>query len=843
MAFAPPSVLTDRFKAAQRHYKRKDPLYALFLLSDLIAQVDADPASYTRWVQLLIQIAEDPRVPSSLPDGPARTLGADALVRLAFRARLYLGDATALAKLAADRRLADRFPIEHALFLSACADRLPPPIIAHHKKAAEVFLAQHRPVRAAAAFFRAHERSAAVRCYEQLLSSRPAPGRPTLGPYERALVHYQLAVLLRIDFEPDSDLFVLRDSRNTPEVHRHSVAAQGILEPLADDFEAQEQPERAIDVYCILIALGRALDRFENVAEGFVGCLRLLKQERLINATLHAYEDFLSACREKDRELALGGQQAREAAEFLDRCGLPWGDPYRQRAADLFEQAAHDPRLDPSRRDSLLLAALSLWNALGDAPRAYAVLRQLGQPPAPRPGTGQPEYAPPTLAATDGQERRARYRTLAAEYERALGLSPADPQATAADPDERTPPRDPAATHAAGHAASHAASQKDPPPSLPNLSDRSGDLPVWDLDLREWEDDGDPALVATALLCDLQRPAVTRRHALRIGLLYDLAGPLSQTPDPVQARHALVEALAGLHTYEALRPLERIFAAASAGLASVGGSGPGQPAPVSAGVAAAVEPPLYPATVAAILRAPQPLTAASPPQTAATAGQKTAATAATAATTGQKTAATARPANPATSATDGAAANAAAADFDPPTSGDDTAAAATAPAPDTPTPAFALAELRRRLIRALPRLPYRRALQLVLRGLCDPDLGVFAASLEALGQGRYIGSVSLLSRLLQDPSSLGRGRPHIPMERQLDVQRVALLALSRTRDLRAYGVLLDTYRSRPEPLRSEAFHLLRSAVSTDANTVRPLLLQAAATNTPESQALRTLIGS
>lgn len=827
MAFAPPSVLTDRFKAAQRHYKRKDPLYALFLLSDLIAQVDADPAAYTRWVELLIQIAEDPRVPSSLPDGSARTLGADALLRLAFRARLYLGDATALAKLAADRRLADRFPIEHALFLSACADRLPPPIIAHQKKAAEVFLAQHRPVRAAAALLKANDRPAAVRCYEQLLSARPAPGRPPLGPYERALVHYQLSVLLMFGYDADSDLFVLRDYRNTPEVHRHSVAAQGILEQLADDFEAQEQPERAIDVYCILIALGRALGRFENVAEGFVGCLRLLKQERLINATLHAYEDFLSACREKDRELALGAQQAREAAEFLDRCGLPWGDPYRQRAADLFEQAAHDPRLDPSRRESLLLSALSLWNALGDVPRAYAVLRQLGQPPAPRQGTGQPEYAPPTLAATDGQERRDRYRTLAAEYERALGLSPADPQATAAYPDEQTPPRDPAATHA----ASHAASLNDPPPSLPNLSDRSGDLPVWDLDLREWEDDGDPALIATALLCDLQRPAVTRRHALRIGLLYDLAGPLSPTPDPVQARHALVEALAGLHTYEALRPLERIFAAASAGLASAGGSGPGQPSPVSAGVAAAVDPPLYPATVAAILRAPQPLTAASPPQTAATAGQKTAPSA--------------KSASPAPSSTKGAAVDPAAIAVDtPPSVRDGAAPDPTAPAVDTtPTPAFALAELRRRLIRALPRLPYRRALQLVLRGLCDPDLGVFAASLEALGQGRYIGSVSLLSRLLQDPSSLGRGRPHIPVERRLDVQRVALLALSRTRDLRAYGVLLDTYRSRPEPLRSEAFHLLRSALSTDANTVHPLLLQATASHTPESQALRTLIGS
>lgn len=748
------SDLKAQLKTSQRLYKAQRYPAALSTLARLLEHVDAPSDLYDRGVKLLLDIVDDPRVAASLPVDSTRQRAMSQLLRAAFFARLYLARSDDLQALADDRRFGEKLPLLSALFLASRDGQPGPPKNTYAFRAAEIFLAHGRLVRAAAAFARAGDRAAADRCYEQLVSSPATAGRPSLGAYERALIHFQLAVHLLVDWDADHELVVYRGDANAVEIHRHAVAAQAILEQLADDFEARMQPERAIDVYCILIALGRALGRFEHVAEGFVGCLRLLKQERLITATLHAYEDFLAYCTERTREHALAGQQAREAAEFLDACGLPWGDHYRARAAEYFEQATEDPRLDASRRESLLLHALSLWNGLGAARKAQAVLARLANE-APTERT--------TLAAHAGNEggRRARYQRLANDYEQVLGPL-------------HTPPAGSTASSSQAAAASY-----DPSPwheAPPSLADRTGELPVWNLDLYEWEDGGDPTIVAAALLCESKRPLLCRRYALRIGLLNALGPPWTDLHDPLQARLQQVDALSGLLTYEALRPLEVIYEAASLSGPFPTPSRENDPAWQTSLVAVD---PSDPAAARALLLAPQP------------------------------------------------------------------------PDPSAPNAAFTIdgllhpharAALRRRIVLGLSRLPYRRALQCVLRGLTDPDVSVFAASLDALSHGRYIGSVSLLCRLLQDPKACGLGGSQLPAASLLDIRRVALVALSRTRDLRAYTVLLDVYRSEPEPLRSEAFHLLRYALASDANLVRPLLLRAAASNTPDTQALRTLVG-
>ena len=758
MAAVSDSELSTLFKAVQQHDKARRFPDAFVRLSLLIDHVDAPGDAYERWVQKLLDLAEDPRVLGSLPTGAGQKSAALGLVRAAFYARLYLGRPEDLDRLRSDRRIVEQLPVESALFLAALPLAAGPPEKSPARQAAQLFAAQGRPVRAAAAWLRARDHAAAIHCYEQLLSSRPAPGREPLGPYEQALVHYQLAVALSIDYDAQEDVVVYRGRDNAAAIHRHAVAAQGILEQLADDFEAQGQPERAIDAYCILIALGRVLGRFEHIAEGFVGCLRLLKAERLITAALHAYEDFLACCTGPAREHALAGQQAREAAEFLDGCGLPWGDHYRARAAGYFEQAAEDPRSDAPRRESLLLQALSLWNSLDAQRRAQAVLaRLLAQASEPGAARGSP-------TREDATRRRQRYQRLAHDYEQALGPLP-----TAPEPPSASEPAPAPADAIAG---------EPPPEPPPGLGDRSGELPVWDLDLREWEDAGDPALIATALLCDRDRPLLCRRHALRIGLLYALAPTWTEGESPTQARLRLVDALTGLRTYEALRPLERLYQAAS-----LPGPFPPPPRvdPTIPAAAQAAGDPSDPTVARAILLVPLPATP-DPGRLARTTDDL----------------------------------------LSPP----------------------ARTELRRQIIQGLSRLPYRRALQLALRGLHDPEVSVFAAGLDALAQGRYIGSTSLLSRLVQGErptSPAGSPSPAAAAASTADVRRVALIALGRTRDLRAYGVLLDVYRSEPEPLRSEAFHLLRYALRSDANTVRPLLLRALAHPTPDTQALRTLV--
>jgi tetratricopeptide (TPR) repeat protein len=713
------STLAARHRSAQRHIRRRNFFPALTDLSALLLEVDVPAAVYDSWVKTLI-LALSSAGPAYVVAEPAeaRTLATQKLRRLRAVCHLYLGSP-------ADRKAADSllaaelFPVERAIFLESLGEAASPEQLG---AAGDLLLQRGRPVRAASAYVAAGRREDAIRCYQTLLATPPgASGAPGMASsassapwtaYEQALVHFQLAVLLTMAGGSSTDIL------------RHAVAAQTLLEQLADEHEATEQPERAIDVYCVYIALGRATARFENIAEGFVGCLRLLKQERLITAALRCYEDFLACCVEWG-EFLLAGQQARDAAEFLDQCGLPWGDSYRRRAAEFFERAGGDERREPAYRESLLVQAVSLYSALADQDSARRTLLRLADLPTAAGGSG-------ALSPTAAAERSQRYRRLAGLYPSPAGEGAGDADKPSARAEDRGPPPAPEA-------------------APPHLDDRSGELPVWDLDLCEWEDAGQPDLIAFAILCDRRRPLVSRRQALRVLMLHDLSPPAPWVYDPTQARLELVDALAGLRCYEALRPLEELLHAAR---------------PVGPIALSASNPEGEWRT--AILRRPQ------------------------------------------------------------------TTAFATDLFSD-----HTLAPLRRRLIESLPRLHYRRALAMVVRSLADADIAVFAASLAALSHGRYIGSVSLLSRLLDgsEPSLAG-----VPLVSRLDVQRAALVALSRVRELRAYQIILDVYRREAEPLRSDAFRLLRYALEADSNTVRPLLLRAAQGGDTDLGKLGALVG-
>src|SRR5262249_13035895 len=99
------------------------------------------------------------------------------------------------------------------------------------------------------------------------------------------------------------------------------------------------------------------------------------------------------------------------------------------------------------------------------------------------------------------------------------------------------------------------------------------------------------------------------------------------------------------------------------------------------------------------------------------------------------------------------------------------------------------------IIQALPRLPFRRAVALIARGLADPDRVVFAASLEALASAHFPQAVSTLTRLY-------RSHP------RLALQRAILKTLGRSRDPRASELLRDVLRHDPDPLRSDARAIL-----------------------------------
>jgi len=710
-------TLAAQHRAAQRHLRRGEFLLAITILSSLLSEVDVPAAAYEDWVKTLllaVRHAGPASLSTLLSDESRRQAGAQ-LQRLQAICHIYLGSDADRGS-AAGLLGAAQFPVERALFLTAGATNAS---VEQLSAAGDLLKQAGRLVRAASAYAAAGQRDAAIACYQALLASPAGAKNGAAEPtsrlpwtdYEQALTHFQLTVLLSLA------------GRGADEIQRHSVAAQSLLEQLADEHEAADQPERAIDVYCVYIALGRATARFENIAEGFVGCLRLLKQERLITAALRCYEDFLACCVQWG-EFLLAGQQARDAADFLDHCSLPWGDRYRRRAAEFFAQAGADERRESAYRESLLQQAVALYSGLSDHDAARRILLQLAELPATPRASAVPSTTPDRAS-----DRAARYRRLASLYPAPAVISEGD----------------------AAERRAVTASETEPSELPAEIADRTGELPVWDLDLCEWEDAGDPHLIAFAILCDRGRPLLSRRQALRVLMLHDLAPPAPASLDAIQARLQLVDAVAGLRCYEALRPLEELFYAAR----PVG--------PIA--ISAAAPDGEWRATV---LRRPQTL----------------------------------------------------------------------ATAPDL----FAddlLPALRRQLIERLPRLHFRRSLAMVVRGLTDPDLAVFAASLQALSQGRYIGSVGLLSRILDgsEPSLAA-----VPPISRLDVKRAALVALSRVRELRAYQLILDAYRREGEPLRGDAFALLRYGLSSDSNTLRPLLLRAVQVGGAELAALRGLVG-
>ncbi|MCU0673539.1 MAG: cytochrome P450, partial [Myxococcota bacterium] len=116
------------------------------------------------------------------------------------------------------------------------------------------------------------------------------------------------------------------------------VGSMHLLEAAADGFETQGLRERAFDCYQVLLTLGRD-GAFENLAEGYLNCIRILKEDNLKYYVLQYYEDFQELALARG-ELHAAATLFREAAEFTRRYNLPYERHYRQRAAETQVKAA-----------------------------------------------------------------------------------------------------------------------------------------------------------------------------------------------------------------------------------------------------------------------------------------------------------------------------------------------------------------------------------------------------------------------------------------------------------------------------------------------------------------------
>ena len=357
-------------------------------------------------------------------------------------------------------------------------------------EAAQLYHQAKLPVHAAVAYERAKQYPEAAAAWKSLLH---APGLAHRA-YEAALVHF------------DYGLAAVRLEANSAEARRALIESQRKLEQVADDFEQVGELERAFDCFQILLKLGKESAQFENLAEGYVNCIRVLRDDNLKFYVLQYYEDFIKLALERN-ELHAAATLYQEAAAFAARAGLPYDRHYQHKSALTWVKCAErfvETGVPVQMTENALLAAASQHSAVGDYPAVRECFERLA-------GLELPERA------------KKRFSSIANRYK---GLA-------------------------------------SPPVELPGLPDylkqQHAYADIWFVDLLEWEMDGDPFAVAASIVGDLRYPNGIRRRALVVLLIMADA----QARNAVGETETLVEVadkLGELQSYAALSPLEKLFA-------------------------------------------------------------------------------------------------------------------------------------------------------------------------------------------------------------------------------------------------------------------------------------------
>lgn len=384
--------------------------------------------------------------------------------------RLYLHDFVALKNLLA--RTTDS-PLA-ALVLEA---------LGKWPEAAASHAAAGRRVRAAIA----HEKAGAWQAARDLWQAIAAD--PRLGRYEAALALYNVAACTR------------RAQPGTAAA-AELARAQRLLEEVADEHEGRGERERAFDCYQLLLQLGKDSGAYENVAEGYLSCIRVLDADGLTAYVLQYYDDFIAYSLEKGERHA-AATLCREAADVARRAGRPYDLYYLRRAAAAWTEAA-DEAGTPEVAEGALKAAATAWVAASDFGEARAVYHRLAGLPLDEPS-------------------RARWRAAASR----LDGAPAAPPAGTGLPDA--------------------------------LKQASAYANVWHVDLVEWELSGDAEAIAAGIVGDLRFQSATRQRALNL-CLHAADARVRHEPSAPAVLVRRAELLGDLQSYLALSALEVLAA-------------------------------------------------------------------------------------------------------------------------------------------------------------------------------------------------------------------------------------------------------------------------------------------
>jgi tetratricopeptide (TPR) repeat protein len=356
-------------------------------------------------------------------------------------------------------------------------------------EAALLYAESGSAVHAGVAHERAKSYKAAAATWERLLGDDHLRDRP----YELALAHFNLGIAtLRVDGESSAGRRALVDSQRR-------------LEQVAEEFESRGERERAFDCYQILLKLGKDSGSFENLAEGYINCIRVLRDDNLKFYVLQYYEDFIKLALQRG-ELHAAGTLYQEAADYAVRTGLPYDRHYLAQAAETWARCA-DKAIDEEQpvelAENAYVAAVSCYSSVGDYVSVRAIYEKLSDLPLP-------------------EKKRDRYWRIASRY-------------------------------------SGATQERRDAPEFPEyLKQQHAYADIWFVDLLEWELGGDPHGVASSIIGDLRYPDGIRRRALVVVLtLADAALRGEKAAPDTLARVA--ELMGELQSYAALRPLERLY--------------------------------------------------------------------------------------------------------------------------------------------------------------------------------------------------------------------------------------------------------------------------------------------
>jgi len=424
--------------------------------------------------QLLLTVAAQPGLIEREYDDAmnllATALASAQQVRAAATVFLYLRRPVEM------RRLAKSHPIDTAR-AELLAER--------PGEAARFYRVARWPAHAAIACERARDWPTARALWEEV------SGDPRLreDPYVAALVSFNLGrVLNKLGDEPGA--------------HRCRVKAMRLLEEAADVLEARGLRDRAFDCFQVLLTLGIETGSFENLAEGYLNCIRILREDHLKYYALQYYEDFIGKAETAGEHHAVA-TILHEVAEYARNLGLPFHTALRLREAQAWQRAADGILASGGAAElaeNALLAAVGAYTTLGFHARAVQTFKSIAGLPLE-------------------EKRVARYKNLAVKY------------AEARDESSQTP-------------------------ALPDYLKQPVQYPdIWNVDVIEWEEQGDPVEACGEILLDPTIPNYVRRRALTARLT-PLMAVNPAHPDTLAA---LAERLGEVQVYAVLSPLESLF--------------------------------------------------------------------------------------------------------------------------------------------------------------------------------------------------------------------------------------------------------------------------------------------